>query len=236
MLEALKKSVLKANLELVAQSLVIYTWGNVSARDADSNLVVIKPSGVAYDRMSVADMVVVDLEGNTVEGNYKPSSDLATHLALYRYDQSIMGVVHTHSEWATSWAQAGRALPCYGTTHADYFYGEVPCTRQLRPDEVEQDYESNTGKVIIETIVDKGYNISDIPGIIVNGHGPFSWGKSADNAVHNAKVLEEVAKMAYRTEAINPLIKGRAIEGYLLNKHYLRKHGKNAYYGQTAKE
>lgn len=234
MLEPLKQSVLQANLDLVKHQLVIFTWGNVSQRDADTGLVVIKPSGVDYQTMVATDMVVVDIEGNIIEGHYKPSSDLATHLALYRQYPEVMGIVHTHSEWATAWAQAGRALPCYGTTHADYFYGEIPCTRPLTDDEVADQYEYNTGKVIIETITQMGYNVTDIPGIIISGHGPFTWGKSAENAVHNAKVLEEIAKMAYHTEAINP--KALAIEQYLLDKHYLRKHGKNAYYGQRDKE
>lgn len=230
MLEKLKQEVYDANLELVKQNLVIYTWGNVSAIDRESNLVVIKPSGVNYETMKVSDMVVVDLGGNVVEGDLKPSSDTPTHLELYRCFKHIAGVVHTHSEWATSWAQACRDVPSYGTTHADYFYGDIPCTRPLTKTEIQKDYELNTGKVVVETLVKKNYKPLEMPGIIVSNHGPFTWGKSARDAVHNAKVVEEVCKMAFRTEKINGDVK--KIEDHLLDKHYLRKHGKNAYYGQ----
>lgn len=233
MLEALKQTVFEANLELVRQGLVIYTWGNVSGIDREAGLVVIKPSGVDYDKMTVADMVVVDLEGNVIEGSLKPSSDTPTHLALYKAYDQIGSVVHTHSEWATSWAQSGRAIPCYGTTHSDYFYGEIPCTRKLNETEIKGNYEYETGNVIIETITNKGYQAVEVPGIIVFNHGPFTWGKSPRDAVHNAKVMEEVAKMAYRTEKLNRDID--AIDQFLLDKHYLRKHGKTAYYGQSNK-
>jgi L-ribulose-5-phosphate 4-epimerase len=226
----LKEEVFKANIELVNQGLVIYTWGNVSAIDRESQLVVIKPSGVDYDTMTVEDMVVVDLEGNIVDGALKPSSDTPTHLAMYKAYDTIGSVVHTHSEWATSWAQAGRSIPCYGTTHADYFYGEILCTRPLTTEEIQLDYELNTGKVMIETLQKHEKSPVEIPGMIITNHGPFGWGESASKAVHNMKVMEEVAKMAYRSEKMNPDIK--PIPQSLLDKHYLRKHGKNAYYGQ----
>lgn len=229
-IQQLKEAVFKANLELVEQGLVIYTWGNVSGIDRKSGLVVIKPSGVDYDRMTVEDMVVVDLQGNVVEGNLKPSSDTPTHLELYREFSDIGGVVHTHSEWATSWAQAGVNIPCYGTTHADYFYGEILCTRSLSDEEIRVDYELNTGKVMVETLRASEKAPLELPGMIITNHGPFSWGESADKAVHNAKVMEEVAKMAYRTEKINPRV--MPAKQTLVDKHYLRKHGKNAYYGQ----
>lgn len=230
MLEKLKQEVYEANLELVEQNLVIYTWGNVSALDKETNLVVIKPSGVKYSEMKASDMVVVDLDGNIVEGDMKPSSDTPTHLELYRSFKGISGVVHTHSEWATSWAQACRDVPSYGTTHADYFYGDIPCTRSLLKEEISKNYELNTGKVIVETLVKKNYKPLEMPGIIVSNHGPFTWGKTASDAVHNAKVVEEVCKMAFRTEKINQSVE--KIDDHLLDKHYLRKHGKNAYYGQ----
>jgi len=230
MLEKLKQEVYDANLELVEQNLVIYTWGNVSAIDRETNLVVIKPSGVKYSEMKASDMVVIDLDGNVVEGDLKPSSDTPTHLELYRCFNHINGVVHTHSEWATSWAQACRDVPSYGTTHADYFYGDIPCTRSLTKDEIKTDYELNTGKVIVETLVKKNYKPLEMPGIIVSNHGPFTWGETASKAVHNAKVVEEVCKMAFRTEKINKTVE--KIDNHLLDKHYLRKHGKNAYYGQ----
>ncbi|SHH97389.1 L-ribulose-5-phosphate 4-epimerase [Clostridium grantii] len=230
MLENLKKQVFEANLELVKQGLVIYTWGNVSGIDREKGYVVIKPSGVSYDEMKAEDMVVVDLEGNIVEGSMNPSSDTPTHLALYKEFSDIGGVVHTHSEWATSWAQAGREIPCYGTTHADYFYGSVPCTRKLTDEEIKGQYELETGNVIIETMKAKQYKPLEMPAIIIFNHGPFSWGKTPKEAVHNAKVLEEVSKMAHRTEAINKDIV--SIDKILLDKHYLRKHGANAYYGQ----
>lgn len=228
MLESLKEEVYKANIELVKQNLVIYTWGNVSGMDREKGLVVIKPSGVDYDTMKSDDMVVLDLDGNIIEGNLRPSSDTPTHLELYKKFKEIKGVVHTHSTWATQWAQAGRDIPAYGTTHADYFYGDIPCTRKLTKDEVDNGYEKNTGKVIIERFENIDENA--LPGVLCREHGPFSWGTSPANAVHNAKVLEEVAKMAYYTEIINN--KKSTISQYLLDKHYLRKHGKNAYYGQ----
>ena len=228
MLEELKQKVLKANLELVKHSLVTFTWGNVSGIDRQKGLVVIKPSGVEYDNMTADDMVVTDLEGNVVEGKWKPSSDTPTHLELYKAFESIGGIVHTHSRWATSWAQAGRGIFAYGTTHGDYFYGEIPCTRKMTPEEIGGEYEKETGKVIIETF--KGKSYADIPAVLVNSHGPFAWGIDPDNAVHNAVVLEELSFMAYHTEAINPSVK--VMQQELLDKHYLRKHGKNAYYGQ----
>ena len=227
MLEDLKKQVFDANLALVQQELVVYTWGNVSAIDRGKNLVVIKPSGVSYEDMQVSDMVVVDLEGNVVEGKLKPSSDTATHLILYKAFKGIGGVVHTHSSWATSWAQAGKSIPALGTTHADYFYGPIPCTRKLTEEEVKTAYEVETGNVIVETF--EKLDPLAIPGVIVNNHGPFAWGKDAGNAVHNAKVLEEVSKMAFRSLQLNP---NAEIDQFLLDKHYLRKHGKDAYYGQ----
>ncbi|WP_319501765.1 L-ribulose-5-phosphate 4-epimerase [uncultured Draconibacterium sp.] len=227
MLEQLKEEVFKANLELVELDLVIFTWGNVSAIDREKGLVVIKPSGVSYEDMKAGDMVVVDMEGNVVEGNLKPSSDTATHLVLYKAFEGISGVVHTHSAWATSWAQAGRSIPALGTTHADYFYGAIPCTRKLTEEEVTTAYEVETGNVIVETF--EGLDPVAIPGVLVNNHGPFSWGTSANNAVHNAKVMEEVAKMAHTALQLTP---GAEIDQFLLDKHYLRKHGKNAYYGQ----
>ena len=228
MLERLKKEVYEANLELVKQNLVIYTWGNVSGIDREKGLIVIKPSGVDYDKMTPEDMVVLDLDGNIVEGDLNPSSDTPTHIELYKEFKNIGGIVHTHSQWATQWAQAGRSIPAYGTTHADYFYGSIPCARKLTQEEIENDYEKNTGKVIIEEFKDKDEEA--IPGILVNGHGPFAWGKDCKNAVHNAKVLEQVAMMAFYSEQINKDIK--PVDNYLLDKHYFRKHGKNAYYGQ----
>lgn len=228
MLDKLKEDVLKANLALVKHGLVTFTWGNVSGIDRKSGLVVIKPSGVEYDGMTVEDMVIVDLEGNVVEGKWKPSSDTPTHLALYRAFEKIGGVVHTHSHWATSWAQAGRGIPAYGTTHGDYFYGEIPCTRKMTQSEIDGEYELETGNVIVETFKDK--SAKDVPAVLVNSHGPFAWGDSANNAVHNAVVLEEVAFMAYHTEAIKPTV--GVMQQELLDKHYLRKHGENAYYGQ----
>ena len=227
MLEKLKKEVFDANLELVKYGLVIFTWGNVSGIDREKGLVVIKPSGVSYDKMTVDDMVVVDLNGNVVDSKYKPSSDTPTHLVLYKKFPKVGGVVHTHSEWATSWAQAGISIPALGTTHADYFYGPVPCTRKLTKHEVDTKYEEETGNVIVETF--KGIDPMAVPGVIINGHGPFSWGTDAHNAVHNAVVLEEVAKMAHHTLTLN---KVNGIDQYLLDKHYHRKHGPGAYYGQ----
>lgn len=227
MLDELKIKVLKANLALVEHKLVILTWGNVSGIDRKKNLVVIKPSGASYDKLKADDLVVVDFEGNIIEGKLKPSLDTPTHLALYQHFKNIGGIVHTHSEWATSWAQAGLGIPCYGTTHADYFYGEIPCTRRMKPDEIKSDYEKKTGNVIIERF--RRINPDDIPGVLVNNHGPFSWGTDPDNAVHNAVVMEEVAKMAFRTRVLGQELPIRKV---LLDKHYLRKHGKDAYYGQ----
>ncbi len=228
MLEKLKEKVYEANMELQRKGLVIYTWGNVSEIDRESGLVVIKPSGVSYDTMKPEDMVVVDLDGNVVEGKYKPSTDTPTHLVLYKEYSNIGGVVHTHSEWATTFAQAGICIPAFGTTHADYFYGDVPCTRDLTDEEISNEYEKETGKVIVETIGDK--NPLEIPAIVVKNHGPFAWGKDADAAVYNAVVLDKVAEMAYKTMTLNKDVKG--VKQHLLDKHYLRKHGANAYYGQ----
>lgn len=227
MLEELKQEVLKANLELPKRNLVTYTWGNVSGINREKNLVVIKPSGVDYDTMKVEDLVVVDLDGNIVEGNLRPSSDTPTHLELYKEFDEIGGIVHTHSTWATIWAQIGKDIPACGTTHADYFYGSIPCTRAMERDEIKRAYEKETGSVIIETFV--GKNPIHCPGVVVNDHGPFTWGKSASEAVYHAVVLEEVAKMAYFTELMTP---GNVMANSLMNKHFLRKHGKNAYYGQ----
>ena len=227
MLEELKESVCKANLDLVRQGLVIFTWGNVSGIDRERGLVVIKPSGVSYDNLKPGDMVVMDLHGNRVEGKMKPSSDTPTHILLYLHFPEIGGVVHTHSSWATSWAQARRSIPAYGTTHADYFYGEIPCTRPLTEEEVEDQYELNTGLVIVETF--KDLDPMAVPGVLVSQHGPFSWGKDEDDAVHNARVIDEVAKMACYTESLG---NSTPVDPFLLNKHYIRKHGKDAYYGQ----
>ncbi len=228
MLESLKQKVYEANMALPRYGLVTFTWGNVSAIDREKGLVVIKPSGVEYDTMTADDMVIVDLEGKVVEGKYKPSSDTPTHLVLYKAFKNIGGIVHTHSRNATSWAQAGRDIPAYGTTHGDYFYGAIPCTRKMTPEEIAGEYEAETGNVIVERF--KDLSADDIPAVLVNSHGPFTWGKDADNAVHNAVVLEELALMAMQTEALNPNV--AVMQQELLDKHYLRKHGKNAYYGQ----
>lgn len=228
MLEELKRQVYKANMELPKRGLVTYTWGNVSGIDREAGLFVIKPSGVDYDSLRPEDMVVMSLEGEKVEGDLNPSSDTATHLELYKAFWEIGGVVHTHSSMATAWAQAGRELPCYGTTHADYFYGTIPCTRNLTKEEIEEGYEKNTGLVIIETF--KGKNPVYVPGVLCKNHGPFTWGKDAAEAVHNAVVLEEVAKMNLYTEVLNPRA-GEAPQ-YMQDKHFMRKHGPNAYYGQ----
>ena len=228
MLEQLKEKVLKANLELPKRKLVTYTWGNVSGIDRKKGLIVIKASGVEYDEMEVEDMVVLDLKGNKVEGKLKASSDTATHLYLYNHFEEIGGIVHTHSSWATSWAQAGKSIPALGTTHADYFYGEIPCTRKMKAAEVKDEYEKETGKVILETF--RSLDPAQLPGVLVNNHGPFAWGKDADNAVHNAVVMEEVARMAYRSLNLNQNLNN--IDQVLLDKHFLRKHGRNAYYGQ----
>jgi len=227
MLEKLKEQVCQANLDLVKHGLVIFTWGNVSGIDREKDLVVIKPSGVSYDDMVPEDMVVVDLDGNIVEGKYKPSSDTATHLVLYKNFGHIGGIVHTHSEWATSWAQAGMSIPAIGTTHADYFYGEIPCTRKMTDEEINGTYEQETGQVIVECF--KELNPDHIPGVLVNNHAPFSWGTDVHDAVHNAVVLEEVAKMTFRSLNLNP---GAEMSQALLDRHFLRKHGKDAYYGQ----
>ncbi|RXZ01646.1 L-ribulose-5-phosphate 4-epimerase [Fictibacillus sp. S7] len=230
MLDQLKEEVLEANLALQKHQLVTFTWGNVSGIDRETDRVVIKPSGIPYDQLKTEHMVVVDLNGDVVEGNLNPSSDTPTHVALYRAFHDIGGIVHTHSPWATSWAQASLAIPPLGTTHADYYYGEIPCTRALTDLEIQQDYEVETGKVIIETFRERGLEPSAIPGVLVTNHAPFCWGKNADQAVHNAVVLEEVAKMAHHTLQLNPGIP--AISQAILDKHYLRKHGVNAYYGQ----
>ena len=231
MLEELKEIVCKANLELPKYGLVTFTWGNVSGIDREKGLVVIKPSGVSYETMTAEDMVVVSLAtGETVEGKWNPSSDTATHLALYNAFPSIGGVVHTHSRWATAWAQAGRSIPAYGTTHGDYFYGAVPCTRPMSPSEIAGAYEAQTGNVIVETFSEK--NPADIPAVLVHSHGPFTWGSDPMNAVHNAVVLEELAFMAFHTEALNPQV--QTMQQELLDKHYLRKHGASAYYGQKS--
>ena len=229
MLEELKRTVCEANLLLPKYGLVTFTWGNVSGIDRESGLVVIKPSGVPYEGMTAKDMVVVDLDGNVVEGIWKPSSDTATHLELYKAFPACGGIVHTHSRWATTFAQAGLCIPAMGTTHADYFYGDIPCTRKMTPEEIKGEYEKETGKVIVETFKDK--DPAAIPGVVVHSHGPFAWGTDAMNAVHNAVVMEEVAFMDWHAMMINPE-KGR-MQQELLDKHYLRKHGKNAYYGQN---
>ena len=229
-LEKLIEDVLKANLELPKHQLVTFTWGNVSGIDRESGLVAIKPSGVPYEEMDEQCIVVLDLDGNVKQGDYKPSSDTATHLALYRRYKDIGGVVHTHSRWATTWAQACMDIPALGTTHADYFYGNIPCTRQMSGEEIKSDYELNTGKVIIETFEGRGIEPAAMPGVLVASHGPFTWGKDANEAVHNAVVLEECAMMALNARLLNPQL-GRMNQA-LLDKHYLRKHGKNAYYGQ----
>ena len=231
MLEELKKIVCAANLDLVAKGVVIYTWGNVSGISDDRKYMVIKPSGVDYDEMSPDDMVVVSIEsGEIVEGKWKPSSDTKTHLELYRKYSSIKGIVHTHSTNAVAFAQAGMDIPALGTTHADYYYGDIPCARELSKEEVESDYETNTGKVIIETIEDRKIDPMAVPGIVVKNHGPFAWGKNPANAVYNAVVMEKVAEMDLKTLALNP---NAEMKQYVLDKHYMRKHGPNAYYGQN---
>jgi len=227
MLEALKKEVFKANLDLVRHGLVLFTWGNVSAIDRTTGLVVIKPSGVSYDEMKEEDMVVVDLEGKIVEGKLKPSSDTATHLVLYKSFPSLGGIVHTHSTYATSWAQAGVDIPNIGTTHSDYFSAAIPCTRDMTPQEIDGEYELETGNVITERFND--LNPDFIPGVLVKNHGPFSWGKNAHDAVHNAVVMEQVAKMAYIAYGVNPEL---TMNKNLIKKHFYRKHGPDAYYGQ----
>lgn len=227
MLEQLKKRVYEANMLLPKYGLITFTWGNVSEIDRETGYFAIKPSGVEYENLSPEDMVIVDLEGNIIEGNYRPSSDTATHIELYKKFKTIGGVVHTHSPWATSWAQAGRDIPCYGTTHADYLYGSIPCVRNLTKQELEN-YEVNTGVLITEYFKDKDYKA--MPAVLCKNHGPFTWGKDGQEAVHNAVVLEEVAKMAARCEIINKNVESAPQE--LMDKHYYRKHGANAYYGQ----
>ena len=229
MLEALKQQIYEANMELPKRGLVTYTWGNVSGIDREKGLFVIKPSGVDYDKMRPEDMVVMDLDGNQVEGNLRPSSDTPTHLELYKAFKEIGGIVHTHSTFATAWAQAGRGIPCYGTTHADYFYGEIPCARNLTPEEIEEGYEKNTGLVNVETF--KGRNPVYVPGVLCKNHGPFTWGKDGAEAVHNAVVLEEIAKMNLLTELLNPNGDNHTPQA-MEEKHFLRKHGPGAYYGQ----
>ena len=227
MLEALKEKVFRANLDLVKYGLVIFTWGNVSAIDRENNLVVIKPSGVSYETMVAADMVVVDLDGNIVEGGLRPSSDMPTHLMLYKAFSEIGGIVHTHSTYATAWAQAGRDIPNIGTTHADYFHDAIPCTAEMSRAEVEGNYEKETGRVIVRCF--KEIDPVHTPGVLVRNHGPFAWGRDAADAVHNAVVLEQVAKMAYLSYQINPAL---TMNPLLVEKHFNRKHGPNAYYGQ----
>jgi len=231
MLKELKKEVYEANMALVRHGLVTLTWGNASAIDRDQGLFVIKPSGVSYDEMKPSHMVVLNLNGEVVDGEMKPSSDTPTHLALYRHFPGIGGIVHTHSSMATAWAQAGRAIPAYGTTHADHFYGEVPCTRKLSEEEVNRNYERETGLVIVERF--ENLDPMAVPAVLVNGHAPFTWGKDADDAVKNAVVVEEVAKMGLNTEMLG---QKQPVDHFLLEKHYSRKHGKNAYYGQTGSQ
>ncbi|HKL13378.1 MAG TPA: L-ribulose-5-phosphate 4-epimerase [Halanaerobiales bacterium] len=229
MLDEIKKRVLTANLALPKYDLVTFTWGNVSEIDRENDLIVIKPSGVPYEELTEEKLVVVNLAGETVEGNLNPSSDTATHLELYKHFPEIGGIVHTHSSWATGWAQAGKGIPCFGTTHADHFYGKIPCTRKMSNPEIEKEYEKNTGQVIVETFDEIDEN--EIPAVLVNSHGPFVWGEDAMAAVKNSVVLEEVAKMAYRTVQLDE--QRASINPNLLDKHFLRKHGKESYYGQT---
>ena len=230
MLEQLKKEVYEANMELPRRGLVTYTWGNVSGIDREKGLVVIKPSGVEYEDLKPEDLVVLDLEGNVVEGDLNPSSDTKTHLELYKAFPQLGGIVHTHSPHAVAWAQAGSDIPCYSTTHADYFYGPIPCARSLTPAEVDEDYERNTGKVIIETFEERKLNPVHVPAVICRNHGPFTWGKNAAQAVYHAVVLEEVSKMAMYTRQINAQVE--SAPQHVQDKHFMRKHGPNAYYGQ----
>ncbi|MEH7392270.1 L-ribulose-5-phosphate 4-epimerase [Bacillus sp. JJ1503] len=230
MLSELKEAVLEANLQLPKYNLVTLTWGNVSGVDRENNLIVIKPSGVPYEELKVEDMVVVDFNGNIVEGKLRPSSDTPTHLVLYKAFPAIGGIVHTHSAWATSWAQAGRSIPVLGTTHADYFYGDIPCTRKMTEFEILGDYEIKTGLVIAETFQKQQLDPEQIPGVLVDGHAPFVWGKDTSKAVENAVVLEEIAKIATSTFTLNPKVE--QINQKLLDRHFYRKHGVNAYYGQ----
>lgn len=229
MLNELKQQVFEANLDLVKHGLVIFTWGNVSGIDREKGIFAIKPSGVPYETMTWQDMVLVDLEGNVVDSKYKPSSDTPTHLVLYREFVKVGGVVHTHSEWATSWAQMGLSIPALGTTHADYFYGDIPCTRKLSEAEIKGNYEEETGNVIVEAFRNENIDPMAIPSVLITNHAPFSWGTDAHHAVHNAVVLEQVAKMAHHTLTMNG---NASLDQYLLDKHYMRKHGPNAYYGQ----
>ena len=230
MLEQLKQAVYEANMELPRRGLVTYTWGNVSGIDREQGLVVIKPSGVEYEELSPEKLVVLDLDGHIVEGELNPSSDTKTHLELYKAFPALGGIVHTHSPYAVAWAQAGRDIPCYGTTHADYFYGPVPCTRGLTKEELDEDYEKNTGKVIVETFTGRGIDPVYVPAVICRSHGPFAWGKTAAEAVYHAAVLEEVAKMALLTRQVNR--DAESAPAHLVEKHFMRKHGPNAYYGQ----
>lgn len=232
MLETLKQQVYEANMLLPQYGLVVFTWGNVSGIDREKGLFVIKPSGVPYEKLRAEDMVVVDLEGKKVEGALNPSSDTPTHAELYRRFADVGGIVHTHSRWATIWAQAGREIPAYGTTHADYFHGPVPCTRPLTEEEVNRAYELETGRVIASHFEDNGIVPAHVPGVLVNSHGPFNWGKDAKKAVENAAVLEEVAMMAWHTEALPQTMPRGPMQAYVLEKHFMRKHGPNAYYGQ----
>ncbi|HHW90593.1 MAG TPA: L-ribulose-5-phosphate 4-epimerase [Clostridiales bacterium] len=233
MLKDLKREVWEQNLNLVKHNLVIFTWGNVSGIDRQKGIIAIKPSGVEYDVLKPEDIVLVDLDGKIVQGKLNPSSDTPTHIELYKNFEKLGGIVHTHSTYATAWAQAGKPIKCYGTTHADYFYGEIPCTRALTQQEITTDYEKNTGKVIAQTFADLKLDIIAMPAVLIKSHGPFSFGISPKEAVFNAAVLEEVAKMAWITQQINPDI--ASADQFLLDKHYLRKHGENAYYGQKNK-
>lgn len=232
MLKELKREVYEANMLLPAHGLVTFTWGNVSGVDRESGLFVIKPSGVPYDKLTPEYMVVIDLSGVKVEGRLNPSSDTPTHAEFYRSFPNVGGVVHTHSRWATTWAQAGRDIPAYGTTHADYFYGAIPCARVLTAEEVEEDYELNTGRVIVSHFIDRGIDPDHVPAALACSHGPFAWGKDAREAVHNAVVLEELAMMAFHTEALAAAQPRESMKQYILDKHFTRKHGPNAYYGQ----
>lgn len=231
MLEWLKEQVCEANMELMKKELSIYTWGNASGIDPESRCFVIKPSGVDYNKLRPEDMVVMDLDGNKIEGEYRPSSDTLTHIELYKKYENIGGIVHTHSPVAVAWAQAGRDIPLYGTTHADYFYGPIPCTRNLTKEEIDEAYEKNTGRVIIETLTIREINPIYTPAVLCRNHGPFTWGKDAQDAVYNAVVLEEVAKMARDTELIFPQV--QSAPDSICEKHFNRKHGANAYYGQN---